>query len=175
MTPLSSSGPRVAVAGFPGKVDNFMVWPPFQSLARALAEIGGSLTRLDLPASTGDAIDIAIFMEIPKRPVEKLLAACPGVEPWVVLWENEVVAPRNWDLGKHNQFAQIFTWNDALVDGRRYHKLAYPYEGLRSPTAGVGDQAGFCTLVAANKVAYHPHEIVRCAGTSYSLVRASLP
>jgi hypothetical protein len=42
------------------------------------------------------------------------------------LYESEAVCPENFDKQIYDNFQTIFTWNDALVDGVRFHKFYLP-------------------------------------------------
>lgn len=55
-------------------------------------------------------------------------AVLAGLADQMVLFLGEppVVLSRNWDSDLHQPFRAIFTWNDAYVDGQRYHKFRWP-------------------------------------------------
>ncbi len=42
------------------------------------------------------------------------------------LWEAPAVYPANWNMEFHKLFSVIFTWNDSVVDNKRYFKIFWP-------------------------------------------------
>jgi alpha(1,3/1,4) fucosyltransferase len=76
------------------------------------------------------------------------------------LWEPNVVKPRNYDLELHSYFKLIFTWNDDLVDNKKYYKFNFPQPGeVINPYKKTFHQKKFCTLIAGNKSSKIPNEL----------------
>jgi len=76
------------------------------------------------------------------------------------LWEPPSTSPLNSDHRLHALFPVIFTWNDALVDGRKFFKLHYPQPAHfpdlpRIPFA----EKKLLVNISANKHSFHPHEL----------------
>lgn len=68
------------------------------------------------------------------------------------LWEPEATYPRNYEKKMHNYFDIIFTWDDDLVDGKKYHKFFYPQPSrIINPYLKNYDEKKLCTLIAGNK------------------------
>ena len=44
----------------------------------------------------------------------------------LILWEGKVVCKDNFDPRFHRHFSRILTWDDHLVDGKRFFKMALP-------------------------------------------------
>lgn len=76
------------------------------------------------------------------------------------LGEPPVVLARNWDVEFHKLFPIIFTWNDNLIDGTKYHKYNYP-QPLSFPFLSYIPFADKRLLVniSGNKFSEHPHEL----------------
>ena len=82
---------------------------------------------------------------------------------YLCLWETEVIKPDNWDPAFHEVCDRIFTWNDDLVDHRRYLKLnsamepfsPYDFEVLKTAY----EQRKLCTMIAGAKLVRHPNEL----------------
>lgn len=147
---------------------NVAIWGPlrdsifvgdsaYHQLQQRLGAVGIALHTHDVLLNLGRPPDLVIFLEVPKDPVRHLLRAYPNAEAWVILFENAVVAPRNFERRRHRQFARLFTWHDGLVDGLRYVKLNYPH--LLEPVESYSEKRGFCTLIAAHKAALQPGEL----------------
>lgn len=47
----------------------------------------------------------------------------------IILWEPRSVLPQNYDLIAHKKFDKVFTWDDDLVDGKKYIKYYWPQNG----------------------------------------------
>lgn len=106
------------------------------------------------------APDTVLFLDIPAAPLRKLLGgAYDSTFKCLLLQEPEIIIPRNWELPLQAQFDRIFTWNDELVDGRRYFKFNY---GMALPASIPRDLARkekLCTLIAGNCKSGQPHEL----------------
>ncbi|HXX40380.1 MAG TPA: glycosyltransferase family 10 [bacterium] len=72
---------------------------------RAKAKLGGSPVR--------DVFNEAIRAKVSERLV-------------LFMFEPPSVYPRNWDAKLHQHFRVVFTWDPALVDGRKYHRIYLP-------------------------------------------------
>ena len=44
----------------------------------------------------------------------------------LILWEGKVVCPGNFDHQLYAHFSRILTWDDSLVDGKRFFKFSLP-------------------------------------------------
>lgn len=76
------------------------------------------------------------------------------------LWEPPSTSPINSDAQLHDLFPIIFTWNDALVDGRRFFKIHHPqperFPDL--PTIHFAEKK-LLVNISANKYSHHPREL----------------
>ncbi len=75
------------------------------------------------------------------------------------LWEPPSTVPENYDTNKHKLFSKIYTWNDDLVDNKKYFKFYYPSAVQMIPNPTPFAERKLCTLVARNKTSSHPHEL----------------
>lgn len=97
-------------------------------------------------------------------PLFRLYLDYPKVEPddeclnYLVQAESAQVYPKNIKLRKENPFVKIFTWDDTLIDNKKYIKCNL---GNRLQTIGCNgfyNREFFCSLLAANKAlpySYH--------------------
>jgi len=78
----------------------------------------------------------------------------------VILWEPPSVRPMNWEVSNHNLFSKVFTWDDDLVDNRKYFKIyvaqpILPFRGYEVPF----QSKKLCVLISANKASNYMHEL----------------
>lgn len=68
------------------------------------------------------------------------------------LFEPDVVTPHNFDKKYHDNFKVIFTWNDDLVDNKKYFKFfeSRPI-GIKNNIIKKFTEKKFCVLIAGNK------------------------
>ncbi len=104
------------------------------------------------PYSNIPEADFFIYNEMPpKLPIDSAGTS-------LFLYECEVIRPDNWDLKRHAHFEKIFTWNDALVDNKKYFK--FNFTGPHSSAfPAFREREKFCTLIAGNKRSSHPNEL----------------
>ncbi len=76
------------------------------------------------------------------------------------LWEPEHVIHENYSKTLHDYFSTIFTWDDELVDGKKYKKLYWPQPclSIQSPLIPFGDRK-LCSMINAHKNFQHQHAL----------------
>lgn len=135
-------------------------WAPFQALKRAVKSAGGWCHTQDVCLKEKLVPDAVLFLDIPQRPVNLLLGAWSGkVKKHVLLQECEVVAPRNWDKKLHAQFDALFTWDERLVDGKRYFRVNFANHFPETVPVNLADKEKLCVMIAAHKKKPHPLEL----------------
>jgi alpha(1,3/1,4) fucosyltransferase len=78
----------------------------------------------------------------------------------LVTGEPPVVLPANWDPRVHALFGTILTWNDRLVDGRRFQKFLWPIAAAAAPVEPVPfERKKLLVNISGNKVSSHPREL----------------
>ncbi len=75
------------------------------------------------------------------------------------MWEPPTVQPEVHDPKVQAQFGKIFTWDDDLVDNKRFFKFHYPNLLPRLPSIPSFDEKKFCTLIASRLSSRHPKEL----------------
>lgn len=70
---------------------------------------------------------------------------------YLLLWETPQILPLNKSSKHLNIYNKIFTWNDALVDGKRYIKLNIPNKATFIDVLGFEAKINFCCLISSNK------------------------
>lgn len=132
---------------------NHSVW----LLKTRLKENGIDLSTCDinLPFES----DVSFCFDLPSDDV-KLSADFS----YLFLFESEVIKPKNWDKSRHNEFKRIYTWNDELVDNKRYFKFNFSHLFPEDKQEYVDSLSSFsskklCALISGNKMVRHPFEL----------------
>ena len=146
-------GPRLF--GNAGPLSGVEQWRrPFRQLRSVLNRLGFTVREAE---SLEDIEDPHVLVVFDVRPEElDRLASYPSGVVTLVLWEDPVSAPSNFELEGHEPFRRIYTWRNDLVDDVRYFKLHFPF--LRSMTSAVVpfEKRRLCALVASNRYTDHP-------------------
>lgn len=74
-----------------------------------------------------------------------------GVLSYLLMLETSLVFPPNGNPKNLDRYKKIFTWNDDLVDGKRFIKLNFPNPIRVHPIDGFENRDRFCCLIAGNK------------------------
>lgn len=148
----------------PGNPLNCDGWlEPFFRIKRAIEQTGGVCDTQNYYLSRGIVPDIVLFLDIPARPVARLLGAWnSAVRKWLFIQESEVIIPRNWEMNRHAQFEKIFTWDDSRVDNKKYFKLNYTHAFPELIPQDAASRKGFCVVIAGNKRSSHLSELYSC-------------
>jgi hypothetical protein len=118
---------------------------PFRSLRASFSEHGVRLDTQDVNAAAGRTADFNLYIE--SRDV-----TTDGAN-YLLRFEADVIVPRNADAQYLAQFAGVFTWQQDIVDGKRFIKMMLP-NPLRMPERfGFAERPDFCAAISANKVA----------------------
>lgn len=83
---------------------------------------------------------------------------------YLLLFECEVIQPNSWDKINHGKFRKIFTWNDELVDNKKYYKINFAHKFPGSIAEYHKNDIQFydkklCTLISGNKKVNHNLEL----------------
>ncbi len=84
------------------------------------------------------------------------------------LWEGKSVKPQNYTKQLHDKFSIIFTWNDDLVDNKKFFKFHLPCPAGKKPAGRINfNEKKFMVNISANKLSRFPNEL-------YSIRRKSI-
>ncbi len=123
---------------------------PFVVLAEALKNMGHQVATID----TDDLkkFDAVVFVEFPGRNNHyfKPLVASGFSNMHAILLESPLVKPDNYDIANHRYFKTIFTWDDNLIDGKKYFKVQYAHKIPANPDFGT-EKKKLCTNISSNK------------------------
>ena len=107
-----------------------------------------------------DSFDAFIFFDFPKSQNKLACEALNSNKPkYLVTFESEIIRKDNWDLNNHKFFEKIFTWNDDIIDNKKYFKLNFSHELPSSINKDLSKKLKLCTLISSNKKINHPFEL----------------
>jgi len=95
-----------------------------------------------------------IYIEMPK--IKDIL---PDKDSYLLMLESKIIHADNWDIKKHRYFNKIFTWDDNLVDGKKYLKINYPHKIPMGLDYDLSRKEKLCTMVASHKFKKDPLEL----------------
>jgi alpha(1,3/1,4) fucosyltransferase len=75
------------------------------------------------------------------------------------LWEPPTTVAKDYDKNLHKAFAKIFTWDDDLVDNKRYFKFYYPVLAPMERSNLSFQDKKLCVLMSKNGTSPHPKEL----------------
>jgi len=101
-----------------------------------------------------DSSDIVIYMDMPKvKPLKKNID-----KSYIVLIESPLFKSDNYIKSNHRYFKKIFTWDDNLVDNKKYFKINYSFTIPKSIPKRINKKK-LCCLIVANKSSSYPNEL----------------
>jgi hypothetical protein len=82
---------------------------------------------------------------------------------YLLILESKIVKsftkPDSWDKKNHRYFKKIFTWDDNLVDNKKYIKVNYSHKIPAELHFNLSKKEKLCTMITGNKFASHPLEL----------------
>ncbi|MCJ8347966.1 glycosyltransferase family 10 [Moritella sp.] len=122
------------------------------------------LNEINVDLSTCDINDpsrskFAIYFDLPVKGVK-----ITSDFSYLFLFESAVIKSFSWELKQHEQFTKIFTWNDDLVDNKKYFKMNFSHkfpDNINIYKTGIlpFEDKTLCTLISGNKVVNHKMEL----------------
>jgi hypothetical protein len=131
--------------------DNFAYF--YYELKREFSKGGYDLSTQDI--NHVNESGFIIYHDIPKSlPTESNIH-----KSYLLILEPLIIKPENWDLNKHKNFKKIFTWDDNLVDNKKYFKINYSYLLPNNINKDITIKNKLCVLISGNKYTKHPLEL----------------
>lgn len=125
----------------------------FHSLKREFTKKGIDLSTQDI--NSPELSEIVIYNEMPhEMPKEENIN-----KSYLFIFESELIKPENWDKNKHKYFNKIFTWNDNIVDNKKYFKFNFSHKIPDFFDKSNFNEKKLCTLIAGNKSCKHSLEL----------------
>lgn len=95
-----------------------------------------------------------IYNEMPK--IRDIL---PDKDNYLLMLESKIIHADNWNVKKYRYFNKIFTWDDNLVDGKKYLKINNPHKIPMGLDYDLSKKEKLCTMVASHRFKKHPLEL----------------
>ena len=126
---------------------------PYLMLQKIFLDYGYNLSTYDInPIERSQAV---LYNDMPKvLPKKKNIK-----KSYLLIFESELIRPDNWDLEKHKYFNKIFTWNDKIIDNKKYFKFNFSHLFPEKINKDISKKEKLCTLIAGNKQVKHPLEL----------------
>lgn len=126
---------------------------PFWLLKQEFLRNGYDLSTQDINGIENS--EIVIYNEMPSiMPKNK-----DKEKSYLIIFESELVNPKNWNINKHKYFNKIFTWKDSIIDNIKYFKYNLSQEIQNKINKDLSKKEKLCTLIAANKKSNHSLEL----------------
>ncbi len=109
-----------------------------------------STQDINLPSES----QFIIYNDMPK-----IKNITPDKDNYFLMLESKIIKPDNWNINKHKFFKKIFTWDDNLVDGKKYIKINCAHKIPAHLDYNLSKKEEFCTMIVANKFKSHPLEL----------------
>ncbi|MFH1470170.1 MAG: hypothetical protein ABIF01_00315, partial [Candidatus Micrarchaeota archaeon] len=136
---------------------------PNVMLRDAMGRLGYELKTIDQSGNIPEAAAI-VFFEMPEESNE-YYRFCVGrglqKKMYLVVNEPSVVHPPNHDPTKHGEFKRVMTWNEKLIDGKKYvpYNVMVPLKfgkRIKVPRKPFGGKKLLC-LIFSNKYSPYPN------------------
>ena len=93
--------------------------PDYENLFSQLKKKKYCLHTLDIFKKRGIAPNLCIFLDMPKRPISKIINL-KKTKSLLLLREGEHIIKINFDYKRHKDFTNILTWKKKLIDNKKY-------------------------------------------------------
>ena len=97
----------------------YQLLKPWNDLFLAAEERG---IKMYTPDQFDGEADLLILMDRPNTPPPK------AKRTFFIIYEPDMLIPDNWDMAFHAQCDKIFTWDDRLIDNKKYFKNNFTAE-----------------------------------------------
>ena len=77
----------------------------------------------------------------------------------LLMFESKIIKPDNNNIKMHQYFRKVFTWDDNLVDNRRYFKINYAQIIPNDLYFDVNNKTKLCAMIAGHKFKSNPLEL----------------
>ncbi len=132
---------------------------PFVLLAERLKAMGHTVATID----TADlaAFDAIVFVEFPgqNNPYLTKLIEQGFKNLYLVLFESPIIKPDNYATENHRHFKKIFTWQDGIIDNKKYFKIQYAHQIPAQLHFDIATKEKLCTVISSNKSMAFPNEL----------------
>ena len=135
------------------KLNRDNIFNKYIELKKELKKYNYDLSTNDI--NSIDESEIIFYFDMPKvLPSDNKIS-----NSFLILVESELIRADNYDKNKHNFFNKVFTWNDELVDEKKYFKLNFSHLFPDRINKNLIIKENLCILIAGNKNVNHPLEL----------------
>lgn len=144
--------------------DNFLdaLYPertyPYCLLKEKLKQNNISLNTYDYFGKSVSDDHTLIFLDIPPN-IKKIVRKHPFSDKFLIIWESPIINKINNDKRNHKYFKKIFTWQNSLIDNKKYFKLNYANTIPTDINFNITDKHNLCCMIAGNKLKDNPTEL----------------
>jgi alpha(1,3/1,4) fucosyltransferase len=137
---------------YPVKDCSWVIFMDSPDISSYYSGFKGKLRWLKSKLKKGKNESRNIYQECIEQRMENKIA--------LFLWEGKSVKPNNYTQAAYNKFPIIFTWNDALVDNKKFFKffLPCPIRGIIDPPVPF-EKKKLIVNMSANKFSSFPGEL----------------
>ncbi len=131
---------------------------PYYLLQKELAAKGISLNTYDYLKEGNDKDYALLFFDFPKN-IDYYLQKHKNIDKFLIVYESPIKNPANQDIKNHIFFKKIFTWNETLVDNKKYFKVNYAQLVPRELDYNLHEKSKLCTAIFSHKMQSHQNEL----------------
>ena len=132
---------------------------PFFYLAEQLKKLGHQVNTIDMDDI--EKFDAVIFLDFPgvNNTYLKTLVSCGFKNLYLIVYESPIIKPDNFKQENYAYFKKIFTWQDEIVDNKKYFKIQYSHQIPAEFNFNIIQKEKLCTIISSNKSMVHPKEL----------------
>ncbi|MFS1539933.1 MAG: glycosyltransferase family 10 domain-containing protein [Candidatus Phlomobacter fragariae] len=128
---------------------------PYYMLKKRLALHGIQISTCDIVSPKNADLTFYFDYDSDKKGFSK--------KNYLFLFESNIIKPLGWYKEVQNKFNKIFTWDDELVDNKKYFKInftqLFPKKKELEEVLRPFSEKKLCTLLSGNKMIQHPNEL----------------
>lgn len=132
---------------------------PMVHLGRTLTSHGHKINTIDMDELR--KFDAIVFLDFPtfKNSYFKKLVDMRFDNLYLMTWEAPSWHPDNYVLSNYKYFKKIFTWQDNLIDNKKYFKINFSHRLPADIGQDMAKKSKFCAMISGNKFMGHPGEL----------------
>jgi hypothetical protein len=134
------------------------MYPVFY-LSKQLEKLGHKTATIDTDSIK--KFDAVLFLDFPtlKNKYFNQLLKLGHNNMYLLIAESPIIKPDNLDAENHKYFKKIFTWEDDIIDNKKYFKINYSHNIPKEFNFDLGKDKKLCAIIAGNKSDNHPAEL----------------
>jgi len=140
--------------------ENLLGFSRMYYLGQELLKKGHSINTLDQEKNLFN-FDAIVFIDFPttKNNYFNNIIKKGFKNIYLLIMEPFVIKPDNWDFENHKYFRKIFTWNDTLIDDKKYFKINYSFNIPDEINIDINKKEKLCTIISGNKHVSYKNEL----------------